>query len=98
VTPDQEQRILAETWPDGTFGDSRPEPPASPAPAPRAARPRRPPPPVTEAEAARHQADLLAALDGFSCGTALAAHRPDPSPPHHLRLVQDPPEEQRRAG
>jgi hypothetical protein len=89
VTPDQEQRLLAEAIPDGTFGGPRPEPTVPSAPAVRAARPRRPPPPVTEAEAARHQADLLSALAGFACGTALAAHQAAPPPPRHLRVVPD---------
>lgn len=84
MTPDQEQRLLAEAIPDGTFGGPRLTPGAPPAP-----RVRRPPRPVTPAEAAQHQADLLAALDGFdSCAPAIAARGVGPRPPRHLHVVR----------
>lgn len=93
MTPSQEQRLLAETVPDGTFGGHRPDPAAPPAP-----RIRRPPRPVTEAEAAQHQADLLAALDDFdSRKKALWARGVDPRP-RHLHLVRTEQKALRRTG
>ncbi|WP_329311670.1 hypothetical protein [Streptomyces sp. NBC_01262] len=86
MTPDQEQRLLAEAIPDGSFGGPRSTPDAPPA-----LRPRRPPRPVTAAEAAQHQADLLAALDGFdSRKQAIAAHSVTARTARHLRLVPNP--------
>jgi hypothetical protein len=63
VTPDE--RRLAETWPDGTFGGAR-EPRTEPAPAPRR--------PTTALEAAEHRRALEAALDEIE-GNAAARRR-----------------------
>lgn len=86
MSPEELEQLLAETVPDGKFGGPRPRPQPEQLQGPA----RRPPPrPVTDAEAAKHRADLLAALDGFACGTALAAHQAAAPPPRHLYAVPD---------